>query len=243
MNMLEKNMLHGSGVFVSKNFCGNGSKENYYCKSSSTQNGIINILKEFEGYSWYAKSSDYDFNLSVVFRTDNYIKIKYPYVCGILPDPELRYLSCTDLIEEVLAHYVHVWSGYKSSELAPVHGDLHLEGNIIFTENGPFILDWEHFNKGIAPIGFDALFFLFQKIYTSSLKEKISEESLIHVKKMILYLEGHNCISKTYSSGYLFNLIRIIDDIDDLIWGEQKSKIPIVKFSKSEIDFIDERLS
>jgi hypothetical protein len=242
MMILAKNMSHNSDIYVLKGFCGTGTSDDSYYKSSSTPYGISVLKNELAGYQWYSKHSNNSYLPIIEFESEQYLKVQYPFIQGLDPVVMNEYLSNTRLVEEAIGHYVEIWSNYIGADIVPVHGDLSLEGNILFTENGPMIIDWEHFSEEGLPIGFDALYLLFVSLYFHSLYRKITTKELGHVKKMVIYLQDNKCLSDVYSSGYLKKMLEILE-LNDRIWGKQKGKIPLNRFSKEDMEFIDTYLS
>ncbi len=241
MIIVDKNLSHGSGVVLSRDFyTGNKTSGNYF-KSSSVPDGIQNIKRELEGFSWYLERSGYHYEFDILQKTNKYIKVRYPRVIGRIPNPKLVYLANTSFIEEVINHYITVWPPHTFAEMAPVHGDLSLAGNVIFTEDGPFIIDWEHFSLNGAPIGFDALYFLFELLWLGGKCTRPDQSTMDHLMEMVRLLEREGCVSDYFKGGYLSRVIGFINS-DKSIWGTQKHKIPLRFFDQSMVEFIDAHL-
>lgn len=240
MIIIDKNLSHGSDVVLSRDFYKDNKVHGNYFKSSSVTHGIQNIRRELEGFSWYLERTGYHYEFDVLHQTEKYIKVRCPRVIGKIPNAKLGYAGNIFFIEEIVNHYIAVWSSYSFGKGAPVHGDLSLFGNIIFTDTGPFIIDWEHFLLNGAPIGFDALYFLFELLCLDKYT-RTDHVATQHLIKMIRLLESKNCISKYFKEGYLRKVIDFIE-ADKNIWGSQKYKLPLHFFDQSVIEFVDAQL-
>lgn len=241
MIIVDKNLSHGSGVVLSRDFYKGDKTSGNYFKSSSVTDGIQNIKRELEGFSWYLKRSGYHYEFDILQETDRYIKVRYPRVIGSTPDNKRGYVANISFIEEVVKHYITVWPPYTFTEMGPVHGDLSLAGNVIFTVDGPFIIDWEHFSFSGAPIGFDALYFLFELLWFGGKRKKPDQSAMGHLRQMIRLLEKEDRISGYFKGGYLSKTIDFINS-NKSIWGTQKYKIPLRFFDQSVVEFIDANL-
>ena len=90
------------------------------------------------------------------------------------------------------------------------------------------MIDWEHFSSTLIPKGFDALNLIYEQIYILMLNHKINHKVVSHANLMLKKLYDYDCLDKEYfknplktTQGYITNNLEI--------WGEQVSKLPIMK--------------
>lgn len=214
------------------------SREQYYYKSASTSDGIVNIKREIEGLDWYRQRSHRKYSVEIVLETERFIKTKHSCIDGKVMSVRYGYLNNLQLLESVIEHYIEVWSGSDTSGNCPVHGDLSFQGNVIFAPEGPYFIDWEHFKNSAAPIGFDALYFLFEFIALNFAGNYPGDKVISHMSGMMRLLENHKCLSDVFKTSPLESVIEFIQN-DDLIWGEQKYKIPLKRQNIPQLESID----
>ena len=241
MRIIYKNFLHNSDVVLSKDFYNARNGIGNFYKSASTTRGITNVKNEVNGYEWYFENSQNDIDLKIIKENINYFCIEIPKIEGFVPNIFLKYTSNIRWIEILIHHYIYTWRSFSGMDVAPIHGDLSLAGNIIFKDSGPFIIDWEHFSLSGGPMGFDALYFLYEIMFFQRHKG-VSYKTMDHIIKMIKLLDSNGCIAQYFKSAPLSNLISFIKH-DQTIWGTQKDKIPILSFSKDFVDSTDDYFS
>jgi hypothetical protein len=146
-------------------------------------------------------------------------------------------------IEKVIDHYCLVWGCYSENAKVPLHGDFSLLGNIVFiNDETPVVIDWEHFKLNVAPIGFDAMYFLFELIwFEASQTNNISDDNLTHLNKMLINLKSANCLNEIFINNPL-EATRKFMLKNDNYWGSQFNKMPIMFFAKDQVDFIDNKI-
>jgi len=244
MRSLLKNHQHHSGVFFLYDY---DSKNNnkFYIKSSSNIDGISDIRKELTGINWYNYHSKYQIKYQVTADNSQYINVKHALIEGVIPKFERKtYRSNLTYINTVINHYCELWSGLNNDMHAPLHGDLSLLGNIIFIEGKyPVLIDWEHFAIEGPPVGFDALYFLFELLwYELSTLNQIHHSVLSHIAEMMLLLKKCGCLSEYYFTSPL----KTINDYmiqNKNLWGLQYKKMPNLLYNDSQVKFIDGCLS
>lgn len=244
MISLFKNHQHFSSTFFMEQFnC--DDKSIYFTKSSSSIEGVRSIYRELKGIDWYNSKTNNLIKYKVSIKRNNYIKVKFNKIEGSIPKfSKQTYSSNIQKIEIIIDHYCTVWGSCKKNSKLPIHGDLSLIGNIIFTnENKPVIIDWEHFNNNASPIGYDAIYFLFEllwfQIYHTN---KMCNFSINHIRKMLLTLRFNNCLDTFFVQKPLKTTIDFILD-NNKYWGPQIEKLTIIKFKKNQIELIDKILN
>lgn len=240
MIIVERNFSHFSEILFYREL-DDSSEGARYCKVASTPSGIKSIEQEISGLEWYSRRLGIQCNVEIIRNADRYLKAKFPLIEGKVLSMQYGYLKNIEYIESVIKHYIEVWSSYKSEKLAPVHGDLSMEGNIIIGTDSVFIIDWEHFCKTGAPIGFDALYFMFEILWFSYGNRTVSNQVIHHVALMIAILYEDGCLSDIYRDNYLGSIVEFINN-DEVIWLGQKSKMPLKNFSIDSIERIDNQI-
>jgi hypothetical protein len=241
MISLLKNHQHYSKIYLMEEV-GLTDNEKYFVKSSSSLDGINDISTELVGVAWYNSKVNNKINYEICIKRENYIKVKYVEIQGTVPVlTKETYRSNIRYIEIVIDHYCSVWGGDEENDKSSLHGDFSLLGNIIFIDDEtPVVIDWEHFKLNAAPIGFDAMYFLFELIWfeTSQMNNNICEVSLIHLSKMLLKLKNSNCLSECFINKPL-ETTKIFMQNNSIYWGSQFDKMPIMFFDKEKTHFID----
>jgi len=239
-----KNHRHEAGVFLLEEF-DRRSNEKWIVKSSSDISGICDIRRELSGIDWYNIHSNNFLKYELAVNNSRYINVKHDLIDGVVPNFERKtYRSNLKYINSVIIHYCEVWGDMTGSRLAPMHGDLSLLGNIIFIEDHfPVIIDWEHFTTDGAPIGFDALYFLFELLwYELLISVDIHQSVLSHIAEMMELLKMHGCLSEYY----FYSPLSAVNDYmieNKQYWGAQFTKMPNLLYSNHHIEIIDEFLS
>ena len=221
------------------------NNEKHIIKSSSSLNGIANISSELAGVDWYNSITKNKIKYEISINRKNYLKVKYSEIIGFIPQlSQKTYYSNIRYIEKVINHYISVWGNKDKNTMAPLHGDFSLLGNIIFIDQEtPVVIDWEHFKLNAAPIGFDAMYFLFELIWfeTSHMNNNICEESLNHLSEMLLKLKNSNCLSKCFINKPL-ETTKMFMQNNSIYWGDQFDKMPIMFFNEKQIQLIDSKI-
>jgi len=243
MISLLKNHQHYGKVFFMEQIDVQNNKK-YFIKSSSSLHGIIDISRELRGIDWYNSKVKCKINYEICIHRKNYMKIKFMEIKGVIPKlSKMTYQSNLSYIEKVIDHYCEVWKSEVINEKVPLHGDFSLLGNIVFiNDETPVVIDWEHFESNVSPIGFDAMYFLFELIwFEASQTNNISDENLSHLNKMLLNLKSANCLNEIFINRPLEATRRFMSS-NYKYWGSQFNKIPIMFFTKDQVDFIDNKM-
>lgn len=241
------NHRHGGSTFLSRHCDENGT---LVCikKSASNSSGILSLLNEISGLSWYNNTKSRD---KIPFRVDSQL-VGYCSI-AILPLRSYKkiplkrgYIYNAKLISSLVSHYCHVWGNSRSlsPEFTPFHGDLSLVGNVLFDDQlEPLFIDWEHFSYAGAPIGFDAVSCVFEMLlYEMTLNGGIASNSLRHAGNMLLLLRGQGLLADVFSNNPLRGLLTFMNDNRNL-WAGQYYKIPILKYTDDQIAWLDNEIN
>ena len=244
MRALIRNCSHGSEICLVENLSQAGLPISIG-KSSSFPNGILNLRQEIEGFLWYSKRIDQPVYVNIVSERAQYLSISYDFITGKKVSYRNGYFSNRKWIAYLLEHYCSVWGVERDTQKWHVlHGDMSLN-NVIFTDKGPVILDWEHFKENAAPLGFDGLHLLFESLWFESGNEVPLRKSLTHLAEMICIMKERKCLGKEFHGPVFSSFINFINNNSSL-WGAQLStfrgKLPVLMFSGQCIDSIDKEL-
>jgi len=242
---LIRNCSHGSEIatyLVSKDGFGK-----HIIKVAATPTGIKNLRCEIEGWSWYQKiryQQNHDSICRIMRDKNDYLKIQIEFIDGIKADYAKGLEKNADMVKKVFEHYCNIFP-YHSNGLSPFHGDFSLD-NVIFNSNGVYIIDWEHFNPGGAPWGFDALYLLFETLYFGMRNRKRPSRDEINViADSIDFLNADNRLERKIIERPLKFTKSFINDNPGL-WGEQLAafpdKLPILAFTHDRITLIDDMI-
>ena len=156
MSEIIRNTSHGNNISVIK------IKNSKIIRKISFDNySSFYLFNERDGVEWYSKS----FKNSPTFIKDfsmgkNIAKIDLNLIKG----RTINYISPLRktylYINKSIDHYLMKW---PNSKYAPIHGDLTLS-NIIFYNENPIFIDWEHFSIDNYLWGFDVAYLLLSSI-------------------------------------------------------------------------------
>jgi len=239
MKALLRNCQHGSDVYITMDYDSIGSPKHVY-KSSSTFNGVQSLNNEIRGAKWYSSLNKSLLDISVAEETEFYCKLKSTYINGITPLYYDGFSKNKKYIYLIISHYCKVWQASTPiNELYNIHGDLSID-NVIFNDSLPVIIDWEHFNEAIAPIGFDSLNLIFEQLWFDD--KKLNPDTLLELSEMLKLLKSKNCLSPIFWENPLKKTIDFISTHHN-IWENQADKLPIKQFSDQEVIEIDSILT
>ena len=214
-------------------------------KSSSSEEGIADLLREVEGFRWYGQRTDQPVSVGIDRKSARFLSVKYDFIKGEKVSYRKGYFDNRKWISSILEHYCLVWKADHEGEgWNALHGDLSLD-NVIFTKGGPVFIDWEHFKENSAPLGFDGLHLLFESLWFESGNKSPAEDSLSHLAEMILLMRDRKCLDGMFMSDPLLNLVEFIKSNLSL-WGAQliafRGKLPVLMFDEQRVKSIDDAL-
>lgn len=246
MKALTRNCLHGSEIyFLEEDDPGSNTQAIY--KSSSSQEGVKNLKQELEGFRWYKQRNNHPISVAIARETPHYLSVKYGLVEGIKVPFRHGYFRNKKWVHSILEHYCSIWGALPKREdgLYPLHGDLSLD-NVVFTNAGPVILDWEHFSMNTVPLGFDGLYILFESLWFESKNGKVHSNSLDHLAGTIQLLRSKNSLGERFFVDPLRGTIQFIKS-NLRLWGTQltkfPNKLPILQFKEDIVTNIDGKLN
>jgi len=232
--ILVRNCPHNNGVYTLIN-----EDSGIISKSSYSTDGIIRIRNEYAGYEWYFKQYHILNNSQLeLFETKNgmYSRLQVKFFPGYAGEPYKDIGYNREYILRAVNAYKEVWPTTKG-RLSPVHGDFSL-GNIIFNEDSLTIIDWEHFQLSAAPWGFDLVNLFYESIFFSFNNRNTLRDSdcqvFVVVRKIISDLLSHERSAFKCSLDEITEFISFNVDI----WGDLVNKLPVVKFSKEQREFL-----
>lgn len=231
--ILARNCPHDNGIYTLID-----DAEGVVIKSSYSADGIARLSREYAGYQWYLRQKGFfDSTLLRFVRHDNglYGRLCIKLFSGRTGEcyKNLSY-NQHDLLRAIDA-YAKCWPR-QEGQLAPLHGDFSL-GNLIIRGEELNIIDWEHFQPDAAPWGFDLANLLYESAFFSfkggNRLSRRDRQVFIETRKAIFDLldpiGGFNCT--------LENLTRFIS-ANASVWGHLVNKLPVMKFSCQQKDFL-----
>lgn len=231
--ILVRNCPHNNGIytFIDENQC-------VVIKSSYSDDGVIRLRSEYAGYEWYFKQKNI-FNNSTLSLNENDNKLYSRLHVKLFNGTEGEcYKSISYNKKHLLMainKYKEVWPENKG-KLFPLHGDFSL-GNLLFNGQSLTIIDWEHFQLDVAPWGFDLVNMLYESVFFS-----FNGKSSLNSNDSRVFLEIRKTISDLFGHHKYFNCT--LDDLTGFIstnlsiWGELVNKLPVMKFSEAQRDFL-----
>ena len=244
IRLLVRNCAHGSSTHVVEIVGGDGSLRSIR-KSSAVAGGLDDLRREVAGVRWYNERCGERLVLSVEREDARYMAIRYEALKGSKANYHFGYYHNRSAISSVIAHYCDVWGAGDGTravgDRAPLHGDLSLD-NVIFVDTEPVILDWEHFDVGGAPLGFDALYLLFECLWFEQRWIGVRRRSITHIAKMIGILRSRGCVDSTLLDHPLRAIVEFIRSHSQL-WGPQlvafPAKLPVLLLESDVVAKID----
>lgn len=245
MKALIRNCLHGSEIYLLEEIGAQGQVEAIW-KSTASHSGINDLSREMAGAQWYNQRISRPIGVVVSCKTTHYLALKYEFIAGLKASYKDGYYPNRKWIASIIDHYCSIWGGvpFCEDELYPLHGDFSLD-NVIFSEMGPVIIDWEHFSEKAVPLGFDGLYLLFESLWFESKNRNPDKRSIQHLAEMIQVMLDRKCMDNQLLKNTLSKMIKFIESHLHL-WGGQllecKNKLPILMFNSNVIANIDMKI-
>ena len=209
MKSIIRNCIHESEIFIAEEYDRLGNTI-YIYKSSSTKKGIYSLKNEIKGFKWYHEKFKSDLEISIEKETKNYLKLKSKYIFGKKYPPENGFYKNKLYLKNILEHYCNIWGESSSKKgLYNLHGDFTIE-NIIFQKSIPIIIDWEHFQKSVCPIGFDALNLIFEQLWFEEDNQRTKKNIIKELNLMIKYLRERNVLDPIFFENPLEKMTQFI---------------------------------
>ena len=232
-----KNQEHGSNIIISVVYELDDCVE--IIKTSVDVKSKKSLQNELIGYSWYHNRGGLIVP-RIIKENDHFFSISIPYLNGKTKNPIYGYTLNKKYINLMISTYKEIWSKYKGRNNAPFHGDFSI-GNMIYRDEKINFIDWEHFDEDRFPIGIDLLNLLFEQLWFEKRIIGIRKRTLNDISMLIIDLVNEGYIL-CKERAYLSYLVSIINNNKDH-WGSQIEKMPILKFTNSEISSIDDYFS
>jgi hypothetical protein len=208
-------------------------------KSSTDLSSRVSIENEIIGYEWYCQHGGL-ISPKIIKDYKDFLSISIPYINGINKNPVYGYTFNKKCIKLIVQEYKRVWKSEVFKNNTALHGDFSI-GNVIFNGDNVVIIDWEHFSPEGFPIGLDLLNLIFEQLWFEKRMFGIMDRTLDSISNLVreLVSEGYVvCKDKCYLK-YLTSII----NSTHTHWGEQFKKMPILKFTSSEVSYIDKYFS
>jgi len=236
-NYLFRANNNDSGIYLCKVY-GSENKIISIKKSANTQSAIIRLKREMKGLIWYSDYTGIEHLISCV-DLENYFSLNIKFIKGDKADYRNGYWVNRDFIDKALVRYCEIWSNSVNPKIYS-HGDFSLD-NMIFTNEVPVFIDWEHFSNSILPIGFDALNLIYEQLYIYIKKNKLNENVINKVNHQLKTLYSYDCLNECFFKTPLIKLIELIETNKN-IWGNQISKLPVMKITKAQVKEFDQKV-
>jgi len=231
MYQLLRNHTHGSGILLSLY----ESSDGYFVKKSSyIKAGIEDLKRELAGFTWYSRKLNLTLDLKTTEIDGVYFELKIPLLDAEKPIRRQLDKRNFNYYLEAINHYSQIWDCYDQlNMMVPVHGDYSLDGNILFVQDKPFIIDWEHFSLCAAPRGFDVLYLIFEAIKIGC-GHKVPDLNLLALgKKLVSHAIKVGALDSIFKTN-TFEVFLSEQSKISYIWGEQKDKLPTNNFNSAQ---------
>lgn len=207
-------------------------------KSASSVAGITMLKNEIRGLQWYEQIlADAFFGVTVISDTANYFCFEYLAFSGKQIKAKLGFSKNLPYIYKVLNHYRCYWPMCNRM----VHGDLSIE-NVIFDQCKVRLIDWENSSFSSELDGLDPLNLIFEQLFFHIRFNDIKKFDFSSLAKVLIWCEVNRLVPKRLLHEPLLSAQLLIKNNTSL-WFGHVSRLPILKFSETETEYIDERLS
>lgn len=211
------------------------SDEELYIKSSYDRNSIISLTNEYEGFMWYfSKKPSLDKSLVSKLKKridNNFAKIQIPS----LPGYSVNAYDPICINEKYLMLAINEYLNVSKKNDFRFHGDFSV-GNLMYSKNECYIIDWENsvidqqfWGVDILNIFFESIFFSFDKNILS--KKNIRSATNVYKRILKIFKEKKIKLLTVYELVELYKS-------NSLIWGDTFSKLPILKFNQDQLKII-----
>ena len=242
MRAIVRNCVHGSDIVI---MIETGREHSVVVKSSTSQSGIPELDAEIAGLTWYSARRDRPIHWRSRSRLPHYIAVEREFIVGRVADYHRGPAHAWPDIKRAIDHYIDIWSG-QDLDCAVTHGDLSLD-NVMMLQDEVVIIDWEHFTPAGLPIGFDALYLLFECTWFAWRSSgHVSDRIASLLKGAVVRLRDRSCLNARFLERPLSEVISLINERPEL-WGGQltrfRNKLPILQWTAEETAAIDTQIT
>ncbi|MDB9950622.1 hypothetical protein OAD60_00105 [Candidatus Thioglobus sp.] len=233
--ILIRNCPHENGIYTLL-----GGDKKQIIKSTYSTDGITRLIKEHNGYKWYFERIGFQEikNSLLINNTESYCRSHIPFFCGDIGDPYKSISTNKKQLLKAIDAYIFIWPE-RNNKKHCIHGDFSI-GNIIFSKingNTPILIDWEHFNKGVAPWGFDLVNLLYEAVYFSfSKRNSLSKRDILAYVALKKYILKHMGLDNMICNVYALKEF-ISENV--FLWDGLFEKLPVVNLSDIQCDYIN----
>ena len=163
MIALVRNCAHGSEVAT---YAVEDEQGRRFVKLSLTPEGRAALRSEIRGWAWYesVRWPGRSQPICRVLRDDRHVlRIEVQAIEGRQGRAAGGLRDNAALVGQAIDQYCALWTAAADGS-GPFHGDLSCD-NLFDTPGGVVIIDWEHFQPGGVPWGFDAIYLLCESLY------------------------------------------------------------------------------
>ena len=197
-----------------------------------------NLNNEMRGFHWYVENNpskliskkDYQIKES---QDHSYVKIFIKEFEGSKYSPYSRVEKNINVIKNIISHYFDDWKRENQKIKYPIHGDFSV-GNCVILNREVIFFDWEHFLEDGAAFGFDVVNLYYETIYFTFNKRSFLTKRQIRIFKDLKLLL---CNYLNYPTDFRVDLkfLECFLKQNKSHWGKSFQKLPVLKFSCSQI--------
>ena len=207
-------------------------------KSASSVDGIAMLKNEINGLRWYEQRlGDAAFGMTVNSDTSNY----FSFECLVFPGKQIKarlgFVKNLPYIYKVLRHYQYYWPMRNKI----VHGDLSIE-NVIFDQSKVRLIDWENSSFSPELEGFDPLNLIFEQLFFHTRLCDIKKFDFSTLAELLMWCESNSLIPREFLDNPLSTAQSLVQK-NASSWFGHASRLPILKFSTTETEYIDKKIS
>lgn len=210
-------------------------------KTSYTANGIRDLLREYDGWTWYHENDlcpGLPRNCLITARRHSFVRIDIGHIEGTGFDYRRPIAANMHILRKCIEWYIERWP-YVVGAAGPIHGDFSL-GNLIESDGRLVLIDWEHFAPDRAPWGIDMLALVLETVYLSRLGQELRDRDVTLTKPLLEALAATGRLERRFISRPLWSLRAFIRD--SRIWEDQLLKLPVLHYSDPDVARVDSLL-
>lgn len=206
-------------------------------KSSFEEEGINDILNEYEGFCWYAHQLNLDQKevVNLYQYNHSFATLKTKFHHGELGNPYSSIEKNYNRLSSALTYYFEI---FGKTDYMYTHGDYSLSNLIFLHEKIDWIIDWEHFNN-VLPPEFDILNCIMEICYFNFIRtSNISNAEVNKIKNLLHYAEDNMPLSESalYTPAQCLSTYY---NVNKELFGSQYYKYPLAICSVESIQKID----
>ena len=216
------------------------NKKMFINKSTFDKDSFSELENEYYGYSWYSEFNPIFVQLNKNDHFD-YMQLKIEYFDGNKANYKSGLSKNYNRVLSIINHYNEISKqNFSVCKKYPLHGDLSID-NTIFNNDNVIIIDWQYFTEVENNPGFDILNLIYEQLYFEFNNNifQFQKKILKNLINLLKFVFDNSMVDLYFMTDPLKKIREYINTNNRLIWNNQSHKLPVTKFSDTEVSFID----